>query len=49
MQMLHPYIRKTIQQIKQISEQLVFCPYYQVLERVIYNQLGKYIDYIFSK
>ena len=47
--MLHPYIRKTIQQIKQISEQLVFCPYYQVLERVICNQLGKYIDYIFSK
>ena len=29
MQMSHPYIRKTIQQIKQISDQLVFCPYYQ--------------------
>ena len=26
MLMLHPYIRKTIQQIKQISDQLVFCP-----------------------
>ena len=28
-QMSYPYIRKTIQQIKQISDQLVFYPYYQ--------------------
>ena len=28
MQMLHPYTRKTTQQIKQISDQLVFCLYY---------------------
>ena len=29
MQMSHPYIGKTIQQINQISENLVLCPYCQ--------------------
>ena len=49
MQMLYPYTRKTIQQIRQISDQLVFCPYYQMFERVIYNQLGKYMDTYLNK
>ena len=29
MQMIDQYTRKTIQQIKQISDQIVFCPYYR--------------------
>ena len=45
MQMLHPFTRKTIQQIKQISNQLVFFPLLSnVFERVIHNQFGKYMD-----
>ena len=27
----------------------MFCPYYQVFERVIYNQLGKYMDIHLNK
>ena len=42
--MLHPYTTKTIQQIKQISDQLS-----KVFERVIYNQLGKYMDIFLNK
>ena len=47
--MLHQYTRKTIQQIKQISDQLVFCLYYHVFEQAFYNQLGKYMDTFLNK
>ena len=46
MQMLHLYTRKAIQQIKQISVLRLLS---KVFERVIYNQLGKYMDTFLNK